>query len=40
MRMVSSQPSFMRGFSAAMDGWRIQSCQALDGFVVTLFDSA
>jgi len=38
MRMVSSQPSFMPRFSAAMDGWRSPILQALDGFVVTLFD--
>ena len=36
--MVSSQPSFMPRFSAAMDGWRIQVCSRLTDFVVALFD--
>ncbi len=26
-RMVSSQPSFMPRFSAAIEGWRIPSCR-------------
>ena len=38
MRIISSQPSFMPRFSAAIEGCRIQSCRRCDGFVVMLLD--
>ena len=35
---MSSQPSAMPRFSAAIDGWRIQSCSRFDALVVALRD--
>src|SRR5690242_11747837 len=37
-RIMCSQPSFMPRFSAAIDGWRIQSWQTAERFVMMFFD--